>query len=68
MKAYGVKIIEHPDVLDIQQMGAKSRTGRLPKHGGGDYRGYCRRSNKVQTRRYWKRIARRAGKAECQEG
>lgn len=34
MKPYGVKIIEFPDVADIQQMGAKSSVGKINRGRG----------------------------------
>ncbi len=57
MKPYGVRIIEFPDVADIQAMGAKSSTGRLPGKSG-DFHPYSRSKNKTMVRRYWKRRAR----------
>lgn len=62
MKPYGVKIIEHPDVADIQEMGAKSSAG---KHSGrsGSTKSYIRNpADKARVRRRWKRRARLEGK------
>jgi hypothetical protein len=67
MRPYGVKIIEEPDVADIQEMGSKGRTGKLPSRSG-DYRPYSRGSSKRRTRRYWKRRARRVNQEACNEG
>lgn len=66
MKPYGVRVIEGPDVADIQATGRKSRVGRLPGRSG-DYRPYSRGENKAKTRRYWKRIARKANREACNE-
>jgi hypothetical protein len=57
MRPYGVRIIECPDVADIQLMGAKSSTGQL-RSKSGEYRGYSRRKAKKTIRCYWKRRAR----------
>jgi len=62
MRPYGVRIIEEPDVADIQDMAAKSSCGRLPEKGG-DFKGYSRSRRKRARRRYWKRKARREGRA-----
>lgn len=64
MQPYGVRVIEYPDVADLQSMGAKSSAGQFPGPGG-DYRGYSRTANKRKARRYWKRRARRQGRADC---
>ena len=67
MKPYGVKVIECPDVGDIQEMGSKSRIGRYPGRGG-DYHGYNRNPEvKARTRRYWARKARRASSQAVEE-
>jgi hypothetical protein len=58
MKPYGVRVIEFPDVADIQEMGAKSSTGRFAGKSG-DYHPYSRSKKKKKIRRYWKRRARR---------
>lgn len=63
MRPYGVKIIEFPDVADIQEMGAKSSVGTFASRSG-DYRGYSRSVRKAKTRRYLARKARALGKAE----
>ena len=64
MKPYGVKIIEDPDVADIQKTGSKGCVGKLPGRSG-DYHPYCRGTAKATTRRYWARKARRKNKAIC---
>lgn len=62
MKPYGVRVIESPNVAEIQEMGAKSSAGKIK----GNQHGYTRSSaNKRSTRRYWKRRARREGAATC---
>ena len=61
MKPYGVRVIEAPDVVDIQEMGAKSSTGRY-KEKGGDFKAYSRTKNKNSARRYWKKKARKENK------
>jgi hypothetical protein len=66
MKPYGVKVIENPDVGDIQEMGSKSSEGRLPNRSG-DYHPYSRTKARRATRRYWARKARRANKEACTE-
>ena len=66
MRPYGVLIIEHPDVADIQAMGAKGSVGKFPGKGG-DYRGYARGDNKRRTRRLHKRRARRDGRTQIRE-
>ncbi len=66
MRPYGVKVIEHPDVADIQSMGAKSSVGRIATKGG-DYKGYSRKSRKARTRRIWKRKARIEGRERCRD-
>jgi hypothetical protein len=59
MRPYGLRIIEHPDVADLQEMGAKTSAGG---------RNYLRSSaQKRVTRRRWKRLARGQGKAETAE-
>jgi hypothetical protein len=67
MKPYGLfgqyLYVEHPDVLDIQFMGAKSSTGRL-REKGGDFKPYSRTTGKRRVRRMWKRKARQAAKTE----
>jgi hypothetical protein len=61
MKPYGVRVIEFPDVGDIQEMGAKSSAGRLK----GDEHGYCRTKTKRRTRLIWKKRARAQAKKDC---
>ncbi len=63
MKPYGLRVIEYPDVADIQMMGAKGRCGKFPSKCG-KYRGYCWGESKAATRRYWKRKARVFNKEE----
>jgi hypothetical protein len=58
MKPYGVKVIEWPDVGDIQSMGAKSSTGKFAGKSG-DYHSYSKGNSKKRIRRYWKRKARK---------
>ena len=62
MRPYGVRLIEGPDVADIQEMGSKSSAGQRPGRSG-DYHPYCRGRGKAEARRRWKRCARREGKA-----
>jgi len=59
MKPYGVKIIEWPDVADLQEMGAKSSAG------GRNYNRNVR--VKASTRRRWARKARAVNKNLCKE-
>jgi hypothetical protein len=67
MRPYGVKIIEHPDVADIQEMGAKSSVGKFSGRSGACH-GYIRDPvAKAATRRHWARKARAANKAACKE-
>jgi hypothetical protein len=66
MKPYGVRVIECPDVADIQEMGSKSRTGKISGRSG-DNRPYSRGEHKARTRRYWKRVARRTNREACNE-
>jgi hypothetical protein len=63
MKPYGLRVIPFPDVADIQKMGAKSSTGRLPEKGG-DFKSYSRKNKKKKIRRYWKKKARNLNKKE----
>ena len=63
MKPYGVRVEESPDVADIQSRAHKSSVGRV----GGSH-GYIRSARiKAKIRRYWKRLARRMGKAEAND-
>lgn len=64
MKPYGVKVVESPDVADIQHMGAKGSTGKFAGKSG-DFHPYARGAAKARARRYWKRRARAAGRSEC---
>jgi hypothetical protein len=57
LKPYGVKVIQSPDVADIQAMGAKSSTGKFPGKSG-DFHPYSRTKNKKAIRQYWKSKAR----------
>lgn len=66
MKPYGVRLIEGPDVVDIQYIGGKSSMGQYRKKGG-DFRGYSHGDGKASTRRYWKRKARLEGKKSSKE-
>jgi hypothetical protein len=55
MKPYQTrKLIEGPDVADIQAEGRHSSVGRLPGKSG-DYRPYCRGANRKTIRRQLKR-------------
>jgi hypothetical protein len=58
MKPYGVKVIEFPDVADIQSMGAKGSVGKFAGKSG-DYHPYSKGNSKKKTRRYWKKRARK---------
>ncbi len=68
MKPYGmprVPELEYPDVADIQHFGLASHVGRIAGKSG-DFHSYTRSAAaKASTRRYYKRIARAAGKKEC---
>ena len=67
MKPYGLKVIEAPDVGDIQEGARKSSIGRF-REKGGDYKSYPRSSvAKRAIRRLAKRAARRQGNAEIIE-
>jgi hypothetical protein len=67
MKPYGVRVIEYPDVRDIQLMGAKSSVGHFPGRSG-ECHSYIRSvPGKAATRRYWARRARRESRALCGE-
>lgn len=67
MKPYGVRVIEHPDVVDIQSMGSKSSVGKLPRKSGV-FHSYTRSVfAKATTRRYWARKARLDNKLACKE-
>lgn len=67
MKPYGVKVIEHPDVADIQEMGSKSSAGKHPGYSD-DFHPYTRsKESRAATRRYWARKARRENKSACAE-
>lgn len=66
MKPYGVKIIENPDVVDIQEMGSKSSAGKVAGRSG-DFHPYSRGTSRAATRRYWARKARRDNKKACLE-
>jgi len=66
MKPYGVKIEEHPDVADIQEMGSAGHVGQIAGRSG-DYHPYSRGASKAATRRRWARKARSEGKAACNE-
>ena len=64
MKPYGVELIEHPDVADIQAMGCKSCVGRLVERSG-EFKSYIRNTaRKASTRRRWARKARAAARSE----
>lgn len=64
MRPYGLKIIEGPDVADINEMGSKGSFGKFPGRNG-DYHPYSRGAVKDRTRRRWARRARAEGKAAC---
>lgn len=67
IKAYGLKVIEYPDVGDIQMMGSKSSVGRF-RSKSGQYKSYIRRSVKKRAvRRFWKRKARIDGRKQCDQ-
>jgi hypothetical protein len=67
MRPYGVSIIEHPDVADTLEMGSPGCVGNLRGRSGDFHDHYRNPASKAATRRHWKRIARRAGKAACKE-
>lgn len=65
MRAYGVKIIEFPDVADIKTMGSASHVGKFAGRSG-DFHGYNRNTAaKAATRRLWARKARSEGKGKA---
>lgn len=66
MRPYGVEVIEFPDVADIAVMGGKSCAGQLPGRSG-DFHPLSKGAAKKIARRYWKRVARRAGRQEITE-
>jgi hypothetical protein len=66
MKPYGVRIEDSPDVADIRAMGSKGCVGRFAGRSG-DFHPYARGNGKRATRRYWKRIARRAARNDIRE-
>lgn len=63
MRPYGVRVIEHPDVADIKEMGAKSSCGRFPGKSG-DFHPYAHGNCKARVRRAWKSKARQAAKRD----
>ena len=66
MRAYGKhRVVECPDVADIQGMGAQSHVGAL-RRKGGDYRGYLKSSSRRQIRRAQKGATRGLVKRELQ--
>jgi hypothetical protein len=67
MKPYGVRVIDSPDIADIQATGRAGHVSRYPGRSGC-YKSYIRDSaaRKI-TRRYWKRLARREGCKEAKE-
>jgi hypothetical protein len=70
MKPYGLPRcddVAHPDVADCQQYGLKSSAGNLPGKGGDIRSMHKKSASKRASRRTFKRIARRAGKAACAE-
>lgn len=70
MKAYGLPRnddVEFPDVADIHQYGLKSSAGHL-RGKGGDIRSSFRNSkSKRNSRRYYKRKARREGHVNVEQ-
>ena len=58
MQPYGVRVVQFPDVDDIQRMGAKSSVGKFAGKSG-DFHPYSRGASKNAIRRYWKRKGRR---------
>jgi hypothetical protein len=64
MKPYGVRVIEWPDVADIQEMGAKGSTGKFAGKSGV-FHPYSRGNSKKAIRRYWKKRARKFKVEEC---
>lgn len=66
MKPYGLRVIEHPDCVDILEMAPKSSIGHLPRRSG-DLRNCIRNvRKKAATRRYWARKARKENRALCE--
>lgn len=70
MKPYGLprdKDIEDPDVVDIQNYGLNSSTGKF-KTKSGEYKSYIRSTKKRhKTRLFFKRKERLLGKKLCVE-
>lgn len=69
MRPYGVPRdpeLNCPDVATIHQYGLKSRAGRLPGKSGKARSGQ-KPKKKQNSRRRWKRAARREGKREATE-
>lgn len=64
MRAYGVRAEVCPDIADIKRTGASGHAGSLPGKSG-DYHHHLGSREKARIRRYWKRLARKDGKAEC---
>ena len=68
MKAYGVPrvpYLSHPDLADIAEFGMKSCAGSL-RGKGGEFRSTQTAKNRRRARRRFKKIARRAAKAQIQ--
>ena len=63
MRPYGMTPIKWPDVADIQEMAAKSSTGRF-REKGGDFKSYSRKIKKRRNRILQRRRARRAAKID----
>jgi len=67
MLPYGiprVKDIENPDLADVKNFGLKSSISRI-RHYGEIKNSFRNSRIKKQTRRIWKRIARRFNKSLC---
>ncbi len=70
MRAYGLPRdpnVEFPDCGDLQTFALKPSRGILPGPGGDRHSGTRSTARKNAARRYWKRAARREGKAAIAE-
>lgn len=72
MKAYGVPRVPdldgYPDVADGRLFGVKARLVNLPGKSGDIRSNFKNPASKQQSRRYWARVERAQGKAECSNG
>jgi hypothetical protein len=67
MRAYGLPRhhdVEHADAADLNRFALKASAGVMPGPGGDRHSPARSSASKRATRRYWKRLARREGRAE----